>query len=94
MAFIGWFGPRGLASIVFLDHRHRGFERARVRIPEVLIATIGWTVLLSVVLHGLSAAPLARRYGTRIAATPGDIPERELSEEPQPSGEPQPSTSD
>jgi 6-phosphogluconolactonase len=51
---------------------------------DVLTATIGWTVLLSVVLHGLTAAPLARRYGQGIAAIARDMPEREPADEPRP----------
>jgi NhaP-type Na+/H+ or K+/H+ antiporter len=82
VAFIGWFGPRGLASIVFMIIALEGFETAGLA-TDVLVATIGWTVLLSVVLHGLTAVPLARRYGARIAATPGDIPERERPDEPE-----------
>jgi sodium/hydrogen antiporter len=78
VAFIGWFGPRGLASIVFLIIAFEGLHGAGQE-TDVLVATIGWTVLLSVVLHGLTAVPLASRYGARIAATPGDIPEREHS---------------
>ena len=59
VAFIGWFGPRGLASIIFaviaLEELHAEAERA--------VAVIGMTVLLSVFAHGLSAKPLADRYG-------------------------------
>jgi NhaP-type Na+/H+ or K+/H+ antiporter len=58
--FMGWFGPRGLASILFVlliteksDMPHR---------KEILVATI-MTVMLSILLHGLSAVPAARRYG-------------------------------
>ena len=82
VVFIGWFGPRGLASIVFLIIAIEGLHAAGSD-TEVLTATIGWTVLLSVVLHGLSAAPLARRYGQRIAAIAGDTPEREAADEPR-----------
>jgi NhaP-type Na+/H+ or K+/H+ antiporter len=79
VAFIGWFGPRGLASIVFLIIALEGLHSAGQE-TDVLVATIGWTVLLSVVLHGLTAVPLARRYGARIASTEGDIPERDHSD--------------
>lgn len=67
-ALIGWFGPRGLASVVFaliaLD------ELQDVPGPlQLVVATIGFTVLLSVLAHGLTAHPLAGRYGaTRDAA--------------------------
>jgi NhaP-type Na+/H+ or K+/H+ antiporter len=67
VAFIGWFGPRGLASIIFailaLEDLHAEAEQA--------VAVIGITVLLSVFAHGLSAKPLASRYGASAAdATP------------------------
>jgi sodium/hydrogen antiporter len=83
VGFIGWFGPRGLASIVFLIIALEGLHGAGQE-TDVLVATIGWTVLLSVILHGLTAVPLARRYGASIAATTGDIPEREPLGEPEP----------
>jgi NhaP-type Na+/H+ or K+/H+ antiporter len=62
--FMGWFGPRGLASVVFglLALEDLGQHAAR---PEV--AVISFTVLLSVVAHRLSAEPLARRYGPTLA---------------------------
>jgi NhaP-type Na+/H+ or K+/H+ antiporter len=78
--FIGWFGPRGLASVVF----------ALLAVEELggpadpAVATVVVTVLLSVVAHGVTAAPLAARFGTWYAdagtgptATPsgrGDLP--------------------
>jgi NhaP-type Na+/H+ or K+/H+ antiporter len=59
-AFVGWFGPRGIASILFLllvsdSVPHAGTVRQ----------IVAWTVLLSVVAHGVTAAPFARRYGAR-----------------------------
>ena len=55
--FIGWFGPRGLASIVF------GVIVLDAGLPgtATIEATIVCTVLLSVVLHGVTANPLVRR---------------------------------
>jgi NhaP-type Na+/H+ or K+/H+ antiporter len=58
VAFLGWFGPRGLASIVFAvivedTHQTRG---------DVLLTATYLTIGLSVMLHGLSAAPLVSRY--------------------------------
>jgi NhaP-type Na+/H+ or K+/H+ antiporter len=81
VAFIGWFGPRGLASIVFMIIALEGLHGAG-QATDVVVAAIGWTVLLSVVLHGITAVPLARRYGARIASIQGDVLERELSDEP------------
>ncbi len=57
--FIGWFGPRGLASLVFALLALEDLGTA----ADDVVAIIGVTVLLSVLAHGLSASPLAARYG-------------------------------
>ncbi len=59
VAFLGWFGPRGLASIVFALIVVQ--ESDLPQTPTILVATY-FTVGLSVLLHGVSAAPLAYRY--------------------------------
>ena len=59
--FIGWFGPRGLATIVFavlvLDEKLPG--------NDTILLAAGWTVLLSVIAHGVTANPLVRRMVAR-----------------------------
>jgi NhaP-type Na+/H+ or K+/H+ antiporter len=66
-AFAGWFGPRGLASIVFtvivLDEAH---------LPEIKTITVVvvFTIVLSVYAHGLSARPLVDRYAAWFGAHP------------------------
>ncbi|GAA3666450.1 cation:proton antiporter [Arthrobacter ginkgonis] len=58
VAFIGWFGPRGLASLVFaLLALERGVPDG-----EVVLTTVVVTVALSVVLHGLTSVPLVAAY--------------------------------
>jgi NhaP-type Na+/H+ or K+/H+ antiporter len=54
--FIGWFGPRGLASIVF------AIIVLEISIPHqnTIISTIVCTVILSVVLHGFTAKPFIK----------------------------------
>jgi sodium/hydrogen antiporter len=73
--FVGWFGPRGLASLVFallaLEELGTAADQA--------VAIIGVTVLLSVLAHGLTAAPLASRYGRAVARTRTDGHRRPLS---------------
>ncbi len=69
LAFLGWFGPRGLASIVFAVIL---VEDAHLANETVLLNTIFLTIGLSVLLHGLSAAPLAGRYAAWFAAHPRD----------------------
>jgi sodium/hydrogen antiporter len=62
--FIAWFGPRGLASVVFalLAVDELGEDSPTV---GRAVAAVALTVLLSVVLHGLSAGPGGRRYVAR-----------------------------
>ena len=59
--FLGWFGPRGLASIVFALIALEDLDGVPGPIDQV-VSAIGLTVLLSVLAHGLSARPLAGRY--------------------------------
>ena len=74
--FIGWFGPRGLASIVFALIALEDLHGVLGPLDEV-VATISLTVLLSVVLHGLSAQPLAGWYAAKYR------PDLELVEHPE-----------
>ena len=69
VAFLGWFGPRGLASIVFAVIL---VEDAHLEHESVVLDTIFLTIGLSVLLHGLSATPLTERYVTWFAAHPRD----------------------
>jgi len=65
---MGWFGPRGLASIVFvtLIHERLGEQSATIT------ATAACTILLSVLLHGTTAGPLVGWYQTRHAQRSGE----------------------
>jgi sodium/hydrogen antiporter len=67
VGFLGWFGPRGLASIVFavIVIQESGLEHERL-----LALAIFLCVGLSVFAHGLTAAPLAGRYGRWCARHP------------------------
>lgn len=60
---VGWFGPRGLATIVFavlvFDEKLPG--------NDTIILAAGWTVLLSVIAHGVTANPLVNRMAQRSA---------------------------
>ncbi len=62
IAFVGWFGPRGIASVLYLliagiDIGFAGFE--------VGLSLIVLTVLLSTFLHGVSALPLTKLFDSR-----------------------------
>ena len=80
--FMGWFGPRGLASIVlglvFLEQEaHLGGE-STIRLAVVA------TVLLSIFAHGLSALPGIDLYARRIALLDEASPEHQALEPDSP----------
>jgi NhaP-type Na+/H+ or K+/H+ antiporter len=64
VAFVGWFGPRGLASVVFAL---LALEELGQHAAGRAVAVIAFTVLVSVIAHGVTANPLARRWGPRLA---------------------------
>ena len=68
--FLGWFGPRGLASLLFaiLIVEEAGLPHADLVFNVVIL-----TVLGSIFAHGMSAAPGARWYG-RLAANAAQCP--------------------
>jgi NhaP-type Na+/H+ or K+/H+ antiporter len=61
VAFVGWFGPRGLASIIFALIAFETLD-AEPAVATVL-GVIATTVVLSAFAHGLTASPWAQRYG-------------------------------
>jgi NhaP-type Na+/H+ or K+/H+ antiporter len=61
---LGWFGPRGLASVVFALIAFDGLDGGDSR---RVLSTISVVVLLSVVAHGVSARPVGRWYARRSA---------------------------
>ncbi|MGW7487670.1 cation:proton antiporter [Streptomyces sp. NPDC054786] len=63
--FVGWFGPRGLASIIF---GLLAVEELKSPDTEAVVPVVALTVLLSVLAHGLTSLPLANRYGRAAAA--------------------------
>ena len=71
IAYVGWFGPRGLASIVFADLVATSGLPDQSTIVTVVMLTVG----LSVVLHGVTApwgaGRYARWYASAVAVTPG-----------------------
>ena len=59
--FIGWFGPRGLASIVFAVI----VLSSDLPVNNTLTSTVACTIILSIILHGVTANPWAKAYGKR-----------------------------
>ena len=74
MLFMGWFGPRGLASIVL------GLivvaEAPLLAGREQIELVVALTVLLSVLLHGITAAPLSAKYVRKVEEMAADVPEK------------------
>jgi NhaP-type Na+/H+ or K+/H+ antiporter len=72
--FMGWFGPRGLASIVL------GLivvaEAPTLAGREEIELVVALTVLLSVLLHGLTAAPLSAAYARRVEGMAAGVTEK------------------
>ena len=61
--FIGWFGPRGIASILYVLIVIN--QLGSIKGHETIYSVISLTILLSVILHGLSAQPLAKLYAKK-----------------------------
>ena len=70
IAFMGWFGPRGLASVIFalLASDELGQKASTV------VTVVSITVALSVLAHGLSANVLVNRYGKLVKSHGADHP--------------------
>jgi NhaP-type Na+/H+ or K+/H+ antiporter len=73
--FMGWFGPRGLASIVL----GLVYLEQELQFPgeETIRLAVMATVLLSILAHGLSAAPGINLYARKIASLDPAAPEHQ-----------------
>jgi sodium/hydrogen antiporter len=75
LVFMGWFGPRGLASIVlglvYLQEEIHLAGESTIRL------TVTLTVALSILLHGLSAMPGISLYARSVAGLPQSSPEHQ-----------------
>ena len=59
--FVGWFGPRGLASVVFIIM----VLEADLPHGDTIASAAVATIVLSILLHGITASPWAKAYGRR-----------------------------
>lgn len=73
VAYLGWFGPRGLATVIFAILALQDIGTDPITDHLIQVATI--TALLSIVAHGLTAGPLSRAYARWAARLPADAPE-------------------
>lgn len=72
--FFGWFGPRGLASILFAL---LVVEELDSEVGDTIFTVAAWTVLVSVFAHGLTSSVWAGRLARRLAAETDPMPETE-----------------
>ncbi len=72
--FTGWFGPRGLASILFALVV---LEELDTTETDQIFTVAIWTVLVSVFAHGMTASPWAGRLARRLRDGSEDMPEME-----------------
>jgi NhaP-type Na+/H+ or K+/H+ antiporter len=78
LLFMGWFGPRGLASIVLgLVYLER---QANLPGESMLRLAVMATVLLSIFAHGLSALPGIDLYSSRLSSMDSNAPEFQIEE--------------
>ena len=67
-AMIGWFGIRGIGSVFYLLLALR--QGVDGRVADTLLSLTLWTVAASIIVHGLTAQPLMRRYIARRRRAP------------------------
>lgn len=79
--FMGWFGPRGLASIVLMLITIERFEG--IKVSGTIGLAVITTVITSVFAHGITAGPASNWYARIVATLPPDAPEKENVEELQ-----------
>ncbi|MFD6552317.1 cation:proton antiporter [Streptomyces sp. NPDC058398] len=79
VAYVGWFGPRGLASVVF------GLLIVEDRVPgiELMGRVIAVTIGLSILLHGMSAPYFANLYGNWYDAAKAATPDLREAQDAQ-----------
>jgi NhaP-type Na+/H+ or K+/H+ antiporter len=80
VGIVGWFGPRGLASIVF---GLIAFDTLPSHDAQTVLGAVTVVVLFSVVAHGASARPLAQWYARHVKTLPTDRHEHEPIREPR-----------
>ena len=78
MAYVGWFGPRGLASIVFATVVVEEAVPGASALTDVVLLTVA----ISMVVHGVTAAWGAGRYATWFEAAAARDPEIPEAAEP------------
>jgi NhaP-type Na+/H+ or K+/H+ antiporter len=74
--FLGWFGPRGLASVVLLLIAMEDMKEIE-GITTISLVVIT-TVFISIFAHGITAGPGSEWYTRLVATLPSDAPEKKI----------------
>lgn len=77
--FLGWFGPRGLASLLFAILI---LEEIHLPVGDLILAVTVVTVTLSILAHGVSASPAAKWYGRAVAPQRDKVESKAVPEMP------------
>ncbi len=64
--FLGWFGPRGVASILYVLLL---LAESNITGQDIIVNIVVITVLISIIAHGVSAIPLSKNYSKRLEDT-------------------------
>jgi len=76
--FVGWFGPRGVASVLYgllLLEKQAIFEQ------QIIFSTVMITILTSIFIHGLTAFPAVNWYGKQMEQVSEHLPEMKVVSE-------------
>ncbi len=76
--FLGWFGPRGLASVLFALLMLEELENPAT---ELIFSVVLATVFMSIFMHGISASPFSKIYSRSVGKASKDIKEFRAAEE-------------
>ncbi len=77
--YLGWFGPRGIASIVFTFLM---IEQIESSVATMIFSTAIATIFLSVFLHGITSLPFSKWYAKKLYTKKGNEEDRKVSEMP------------
>ena len=77
--FLSWFGPRGLASILFVLLI---LEKVDFSGKQTVFYASIITVTISIFLHGITAGPFSKLYADRIQKTDGSVEKKQVGDKP------------
>ena len=77
--YLGWFGPRGIASIVFAFLM---IEQIESSVAAMIFSIAIATIFLSIFLHGITSLPFSKWYAKKLRTKKRNEEDRKVSEMP------------